>query len=109
MSMSVESLLHLKKSTICDTSLRQRQPTITSPHSFSHLGLRAPCAKVMGLVLWCLVVGVVSSPGSWGGTEEKQPLKLPEVVILGQDTSVLKETKERLMPQDLTPTLKEIP
>jgi TolA-binding protein len=31
------------------------------------------------------------------------------VVILGQDISVLKEAKERLVPQELTPTLKEIP
>jgi TolA-binding protein len=47
---------------------------------------------------------------AWSGEGEgKQPLKLPEVVILGQDVSILKETKERLTPQDITQTLKVIP
>jgi len=55
------------------------------------------------------VFGVAYPPDIRGGEEEKQPLKLPEVVILGQDVSVLKETKERLVPQELAPTLKEIP
>ena len=44
-----------------------------------------------------------------GAEEDKPPLKLPEVVIMGQDVSVLKEAKERLLPQELTPTLKDIP
>jgi TolA-binding protein len=50
-------------------------------------------------------------PATWSGeaAEEKAPLKLPEVVIVGQDVSVLKEAKERLVPQELTPVAKEIP
>lgn len=47
---------------------------------------------------------------AWSGEgEDKQPLKLPEVVILGQDVSILKESKERLIPEDLTQTLKAVP
>jgi TolA-binding protein len=47
---------------------------------------------------------------AWSGEgEDKQPLKLPEVVILGQDVSILKETKERLTPQDVAQTLKAVP
>jgi tol-pal system protein YbgF len=60
-------------------------------------------------MLWCIIFGAAYPPDIRGGTEEKQPLKLPEVVILGQDISVLKETKERLVPQELSPMLKEIP
>jgi tol-pal system protein YbgF len=61
------------------------------------------------LALLGLVVGLSYPWATWAGTEEKQPLKLPEVVILGQDISVLKEAKERLVPQELTPALKEVP
>jgi len=63
----------------------------------------------MGLVVWCVGLALIGPPETWGGEVEKQPLKLPEVVILGQDVSVLKEAKERLVPQELTPTLKDIP
>jgi TolA-binding protein len=56
-----------------------------------------------------MVLAFTGPPEIWGGETEKQPLKLPEVVILGQDVSVLKEAKERLVPQELTPVLKDIP
>lgn len=47
---------------------------------------------------------------TWSGeAEDKQPLKLPEVVILGEDVSILKETKEGLTPQDVTQTMKTVP
>ncbi|MBI3325574.1 MAG: tetratricopeptide repeat protein, partial [Nitrospinae bacterium] len=63
---------------------------------------------VYSLTLMALLVGW--PPRTWGGErEEKPPLKLPEVVILGQDVSVLKEAKERPEPQQLTPAMKEIP
>jgi TolA-binding protein len=62
----------------------------------------------LAVFLGALLVGWL--PGAWAAeAEEKQPLKLPEVVILGEDVSVLKEAKERLVPQELTQTLKEIP
>ena len=109
MSMPVERLLQNQRSAICDASPRQRRPTSSIPHSLSSLLLGARCARFARLAVLCLTVGVASLPDAWGGTEEKQPLKLPEVVILGQDISVLKEAKERLVPQELTPTLKEIP
>jgi TolA-binding protein len=116
MSMPVESLLHHPLSAICDASGRQRQPAVMTPHAINafrdlltaHFPPWAQCARFIGLAVWCL--GVVACPLEiWAGEEEKQPLKLPEVVILGQDVSVLKEAKERLVPQDLTHTLKEIP
>jgi hypothetical protein len=106
MFMPVESLLHLKQSAICDASPRQRRLAINIPHIRLHLRLGGRCTRFVGLVLWCIVFGVAYPPDTRGGTEEKQPLKLPEVVILGQDISVLKETKERLVPQELAPTLK---
>jgi tol-pal system protein YbgF len=109
MFMPVESLLRLKQSAIYDTSSRQRRLTINIRYLRSHLRLRGRGARFVGFVLWCIVFGVVYPPDTRGGAEEKQPLKLPEVVILGQDISVLKETKERLVPQELAPTLKEIP
>jgi tol-pal system protein YbgF len=109
MFMPVESLLHLKQSAICNASPRQRRLAINIPHLRLHLRLGGRCTRFVGLVLWCIVFGVAYPPDTRGGTEEKQPLKLPEVVILGQDISVLKETKERLVPQELAPTLKEIP
>jgi tol-pal system protein YbgF len=59
-------------------------------------------------MVWGMLIN--ASGGAWAAeAEEKQPLKLPEVIILGQDVSILKEAKERLVPQELTPTLKEIP
>jgi tol-pal system protein YbgF len=109
MFMPVGSRLRLKPSTICDASPRQRRHTTIAPHRRSHLLLRRRCARIMGLTLLCVVVVVAYPSRTWAGTEEKEPLKLPEVVILGQDISVLRETKERLLPQELTPTLKEIP
>ncbi|MBI3326135.1 MAG: tetratricopeptide repeat protein [Nitrospinae bacterium] len=64
--------------------------------------LAAPLLLLLGLLGW--------HPDLWGGErEEKPPLKLPEVVILGQDVSVLKEAKTRLEPQPLTPAMKEVP
>jgi tol-pal system protein YbgF len=109
MSMPVESLLRLKRSATCDASSRLRRLTISIPHSRSHPWLEAQRARCVGLVILCLAVGVTYPSVTWGGAEDKQPLKLPEVVILGQDISVLKETKERLVPQELTQTLKEVP
>jgi tol-pal system protein YbgF len=117
MFMPVESLLRHKLNAICDAALCQRQPTALTPGSINvleslpaaHRPLRARCARFLTLAILCLGVVVARPPETWGGEEEKQPLKLPEVVILGQDVSVLKEAKERLVPQDLTQTLKEIP
>ena len=109
MSMPVESQLRNQRSTICDASPRPRRPAISTPHSPSSLMQGARCASLARLVVLCVIVGAAYLPETWGGTEEKPPLKLPEVVILGQDISVLKEAKERLVPQELTPTLKEIP
>jgi TolA-binding protein len=117
MSMPVGSRLRHKQSAICDTSPCQRQTTAITPPPIdaledfptAHLRFWAPCAKFIGLAVLCLGVVVACPPEIWGGEEEKQPLKLPEVVILGQDISVLKEAKERLVPQELTPTFKEIP
>jgi TolA-binding protein len=117
MSMPVESPLHHLLSAICDASRRQRQLTVMTPHPINilraflpvHLRLWARCARFIGLAALCVEVAVAGSPTTWAGEVEKQPLKLPEVVILGQDVSVLKETKERLVPQELTHTLKDIP
>jgi TolA-binding protein len=65
-------------------------------------------------LVWLLLVILTGlsgwPPAVWSGEgEEKTPLKLPEVVIVGQDVSVLKEAKERLVPQELTPASKEVP
>ncbi|HSF30063.1 MAG TPA: tetratricopeptide repeat protein [Candidatus Tectomicrobia bacterium] len=117
MSRPVKSLLHPKLSAICEASPRRRHPTVSMSHR-TNASTRLPsarllrwarCARCMGLVVMWLAVVVGYPMATWGGEEEKQPLKLPEVVILGQDVSVLKEAKERLVPQELTPTLKEIP
>ncbi len=117
MSMPVESLRHHRLSAICDASPRQRQPLAITPHSSTALErLATTClphwaryAWCMGLVVLCWGSMLACPTATWGGEEEKQPLKLPEVVILGQDVSVLKETKERLVPQELTQMLKAIP
>jgi len=70
-------------------------------------GVRGALLGVAFLVLFLLITQVSET---WAGEgEEKAPLKLPEVVILGQDISVLKEAKERLMPQEVTQALKEVP
>jgi TolA-binding protein len=117
MSMPVESQLHRKLSAICDASPGQRQPAASMPRLLSgfdhlpaaHLPLWGRRTRSMTLAIVFLGVVVGCPLKTWAGAEEKQPLKLPEVVILGQDVSVLKEAKERLVPQELTPTLKEIP
>lgn len=70
-------------------------------------GRRAANAGLAALLFACLLPW---GPVAWSAEgEEKQPLKLPEVVILGQDVSILKENKERLTPQDITQTLKAVP
>jgi tol-pal system protein YbgF len=109
MSMPVNSLLRRKASITCDAPSYQGCPTSSPPDSCSHRHWRERYRGCMRLGLLCLVVGLASPLATWAGTEEKQPLKLPEVVILGQDISVLKEAKERLVPQELTPALKEVP
>jgi tol-pal system protein YbgF len=118
MSMPVESQLHRQLSTTCKRSPRPSRPTAHTPHrdeTAASLRTEHPALWVRGrrsialaILLWPLLMGW--HRGAWAAeAEEKQPLKLPEVVILGQDVSVLKEAKERLMPQELTQTLKEIP
>jgi TolA-binding protein len=116
MSMPVESRLHHQLSAICDASPGQHPPAASTPCLLralnhlpaAHLPWWARCVRSMTLAI--VFLGVVGCPpATWAGEEEKQPLKLPEVVILGQDVSVLKEAKERLVPRELTPTLKEIP
>ena len=109
MFMPVANLIRLKQSAIYDASPHQCRRTIATTHWCRQLRWGRRGARFMGLVLWCLTMGGVFPPDTHGGVEEKQPLKLPEVVILGQDISVLKETKERLVPQELAPTLKEMP
>ena len=109
MFMPVESLIRLKQSVIYDASPRQRRLIIPMTHWRLDFRLGGRGAKFVGLLLWCIAMGGLYPPDTHGAVEEKQPLKLPEVVILGQDVSVLKETKERLVPQELAPTLKEIP
>jgi tol-pal system protein YbgF len=117
MSMPVKTLLHHPLSAISDASSGQRPLTVTTPHPTdafrgllsADLPRWARRARRIGLMVLCVGVALACPGEIWGGEEEKQPLKLPEVVILGQDISVLKEAKERLMPQELTHTLKEIP
>jgi TolA-binding protein len=114
MFMPVESQFLRRMSTSCDRFPGRAHPAVTirPEHAAAY---RPPGSRKMG---WRLLSAVImlcglcmGSPASaWAAeAEEKQPLKLPEVVILGQDVSVLKETKERLVPQELTPTFKEIP
>ena len=117
MSMPVKTLLHHPLSAISDASSRQRPLAVITPHPIdafrgllsAHLPLWARRARFLGLAVLCVGVALACPREIWGGEEEKQPLKLPEVVIIGQDVSVLKEAKERLVPQELTHTLKEIP
>lgn len=117
MSRPVRSLLHPKQSAICDASPGQRHPTVAisqRPNAcqslpISEVSLWSRRAWYTGLWVLCLGIVMAYPTATRGGEEEKQPLKLPEVVILGQDISILKETKERLVPQELTPALKEIP
>jgi TolA-binding protein len=117
MSMPVESPLHHPLSAISDASRRQRQVAVMTPPPIDVVMALFPAyfppwlrsVRLIGLAVWCLGVALARPPEIWGGEAEKQPLKLPEVVILGQDVSVLKEAKERLVPQELTPTLKDIP
>ena len=89
MFMPVGSRLRLKPSPICDASPRQRWLTTTAPHRCFHLFLKRRCGRMMVLALLWVAVGVASPSETWAGTEEKQPLKLPEVVNLGQDVSDL--------------------
>ena len=118
MSMPVESQLQRQPSTTCKRS-PWRPPSTATPgdrHRPAHHRLNTPsrrrvrCRRAVGLtvLLWTWLLGWLPAalPAEDVG---KQPLKLPEVVILGQDVSVLKEAKERLVPQELTPTLKQIP
>ena len=84
----------------------QSEPRLRSEHATRRVRYGEFCR--LAVFLGALLVGWL--PGAWAAeAEEKQPLKLPEVVILGEDVSVLKEAKERLVPQELTQTLKEIP
>jgi tol-pal system protein YbgF len=118
MSMPVESHLQRQLSTTCKRFPRRAPSTATTRarHRPAHHRLNAhsgcwvrwPTALGLTVVLWTLLLGW--PPAALPAEDvEKQPLKLPEVVILGQDVSVLKEAKERLVPQELTPTLKQIP
>ena len=100
MSRPVKSLLHPKLSAICEASPRRRHPTVSMSHR-TNASTRLPsarllrwarCARCMGLVVMWLAVVVGYPMATWGGEEEKQPLKLPEVVILGQSRA------ERLWP-----------
>jgi TolA-binding protein len=109
MFMPVESLLRRKQSAIYDALSRPRRIRLKAAYVRAQLEQGGRYARLVGLALGCLVIGIGYAPGTHGGVEEKQPLKLPEVVILGEDISVLKESKERLVPQELAPTLKEIP
>jgi TolA-binding protein len=109
MFMPVESLLRLKQSAIYDALSRPRRIRLKAVCVRAQLEQRGRCARLVGLALACLMIGIGYAPDTYAGVEEKEPLKLPEVVILGEDISVLKESKERLVPQELAPTLKEIP
>ena len=117
MFMPVESQLQRQPSTTCKRSA-QRPATAASPderhrparHRPNTQRCRVRCRKPGGVavLLWALLLGWL--PAALAAEDVgKQPLKLPEVVILGHDVSVLKEAKERLAPQELTPTLKQIP
>jgi hypothetical protein len=118
MSMPVESHLQRQLSTTCKrfprrapstaTTRARHHPTHHRLNAHSGCWVRWPKALGLTVVLWTLLLGW--PPAALPAEDvEKQPLKLPEVVILGQDVSVLKEAKERLVPQELTPTLKQIP
>ncbi len=74
--------------------------------SFGHWVTQRPLAALLLLLVLLLGWPHASSAGEG---EEKLPLKLPEVIIVGQDTSVLKGAKERLAPEEPTQALKEIP
>jgi TolA-binding protein len=74
------------------------------------VALAPPRRGRAALALLLLALAMGWWPLAWGGEgEEKQPLKLPEVVIVGQDVSILKEAKERLVPQEVAQTLKAVP
>jgi TolA-binding protein len=118
MSMPVESQFQRQLSTTCKRFLRQLPPLATTGylHHTTHHFRNAHSKRWdgwqrvfgMAVLLWTLLVGWLPE-GLPAEDVEKQPLKLPEVVILGQGVSVLKEAKERLVPQELTPALKQIP
>ncbi len=110
MSMPGASQRHRRASAICSQAARQPWLMVvrSSPATALLVGHHAAVFATLMILLCAALVGWL--PDTWGGEgEEKQPLKLPEVVILGPDVSILKEAKERLVPQELTQTLKEVP